>query len=142
MVTIDEMQMLLESVAEEFPDEFFRELNGGIGLQQELKRSPYARGDDLFILGEYHHDRMGRYIYIYYGSFMRAFGHLNRNALRRQLYKTVSHEFTHHMESLAGERGLEIKDEENIERYQMRTTQRDIDDGDITDRDFEREDVE
>jgi len=129
MVTIDEMQLLLENVAAAFPEEFYQELNGGISLLPDVKRSPYAQGDDLFILGEYHHDGMGRYIYIYYGSFMRVYGNLSQNALRRRLYKTVSHEFTHHMESLAGERGLEIKDEEDIERYQMRTTRRDIEDG-------------
>ena len=29
--------------------------------------------------------------------------------------ETFSHEFTHHMEGLAGERGLEIKDEAFLE---------------------------
>lgn len=133
MITIDEMHQMLDEVAQEFPDEFFESLNGGISLLPERKISRYDLGDDLFTLGEYHNDKMGRYIYIYYGSFMKVYGHLSRKALRQQLKKTVAHEFTHHFESLAGERGLEIKDEIQIARYtenrkakKMRTVPKDI----------------
>lgn len=117
MLTIEEMHRMLDGIAAEFPPEFYEELNGGISLLPEAKRSPYAREDDLYILGEYRHDKMGRYIYIYYGSFMRLYGRLKPERLSEKLKKTVAHEFTHHLESLAGERGLENKDEEQIEEY-------------------------
>ena len=120
MVTIDEMYQLLDEVAQEFPQEFFEDLNGGISLLPDKKRSPYAVGDDLYILGEYHRDRMGRYIYIFYGSFMKIYGHLSPQEIKRRLKKTVAHEFTHHWEDLAGERGLEIKDQIQLEQYRAR----------------------
>jgi len=132
MVTIDEMHEMLNEISEEFPEEFYKDLNGGISLLPDKKRSPYAVGDDLFILGEYHYDKMGRYIYIFYGSFMQIYGQVSKTALRKRLKKTVAHEFTHHLESLAGERGLEIKDEIQKQEYlerKMRTYKKDVEDG-------------
>ena len=41
---------------------------------------------------------------------------------RDELYTTLSHEFTHHVEGLAGERGLEIKDELEMEEYRREQT--------------------
>lgn len=120
MITIDEMHEMLDSIAEEFPKEFFEHLNGGINLLPEAKRSPHAVGNDLYILGEYRRDAMGRYICIYYGSFQRIHGSLSPEPLREKLWQTVAHEFTHHLESLAGERGLEIKDAEKLSNYLKR----------------------
>ncbi|MCL2368538.1 MAG: metallopeptidase family protein [Oscillospiraceae bacterium] len=117
MIPIDRVHEMLEQIAAEFPPEFYEKLNGGISLLPEAKRSPYARGDDLYILGEYCRDMMGRQIYIYYGSFLRAHGHKTEPEFYKELRKTVSHEFTHHLEDLAGERGLEVRDREELEDY-------------------------
>jgi len=111
---------MLEQIAAEFPDEFFEDLNGGISLLPEVKHSPYARAGDLYILGEYHHDMMGRYIVIYYGSLVRAHGHLEEALFYEELWRIVAHEFTHHLEGLAGERGLEVKDRAEIDAYLRR----------------------
>ena len=118
MITIDEMEAMLEEIAEELPQEFYKDLNGGILLLPELKISPGAVDGDLYTLGEYRYCcAMGRYIVIYYGSFRKLFGHYPAPKIKKQLRETLYHEFTHHMESLAGERGLEIQDEEDNERY-------------------------
>lgn len=118
MISIDEMEMLLEELAEELPHEFYNELNGGILLLPETKLSAKARNNDLFTMGEYHYSAgMGRYIVIYYGSFKRLYNHLPLQKLKERLRETLYHEFTHHMESLAGERGLEKKDEEFMMKY-------------------------
>lgn len=118
MITIEEAHELLDEVAQELPEEFWNELNGGVSLLPDLKRSPDAVADDLFVLGEYCvHPVMGRYINIYYGSFQRIYGECSAEAMRRHLRKTLFHEFTHHVESLAGERGLEIKDENRMHAY-------------------------
>jgi len=117
MITIDRMHEMLEEISAEFPAAFYEKLNGGICLLPEAKTSPYARRDDLYILGEYHYNVMGRYIHIYYGSFCRTHGHLEEGALYEELKKTLAHEFTHHLEALAGERGLEIQDEEDLAEY-------------------------
>jgi len=118
MIAIEEMEAMLEEIANDFPKELYDQLNGGIVLLPEEKPSPVSQKNDLYILGEYHIDRiMGRYIVIYYGSFVRLFGRLNHEALKAKLIHTLKHEFIHHLESLAGERGLEIEDARFIEKY-------------------------
>lgn len=118
MVSLEEMESILDEVTVGFPQELFKELNGGILLFPETKHNPVGRKNDLFILGEYHRGgNMGRYIVIYYGSFMKVYGRLEKEALRGRLIHTLKHEFTHHLESLAGERGLEIEDARYLENY-------------------------
>ena len=116
MVNMEEAGAMLDELAEELPAEFYRELNGGILLNPEAKRHPNEPG--LYIMGEYHtHHALGRYIVIYYGSFARLYGGLPPAHWKRELRHTLRHEFTHHVESLAGARDLERKDEERMERY-------------------------
>ncbi len=118
LISLEEMELLLEEITLDFPREIFVKLNGGIVLLPEAKRNEKIKEGNMLILGEYHSGgNMGRYIAIYYGSFRRVFGHLNEKLFKNQLIKTVKHEFTHHLESLAGERDLEIKDAEYIARY-------------------------
>lgn len=118
MITIDEMQIVLDKLAEELPQEFYNELNGGILLLPETKMSAYAKADDLYTLGEYRvNGVMGRYICIYYGSFERVFRGMGVESLTVQLRKTLRHEFRHHLESLSGEKGLELEDDEYIRKY-------------------------
>lgn len=118
MIDIDRFEVILDDIAGELPAEFYRELNGGILLLPEAKISPYAVSDDLYIMGEYiYSSSMGRMIKIYYGSFARSCSHLSEDALTEQIREVLYHEFTHHMESLAGEKGLELKDEAQLRRY-------------------------
>ena len=108
---------LMDEIADSFPKEFYKELNGAVLLLPEIKRHPTAQ--ELVIMGTYCRDQVGRRIELYYGSF----AHLaeregwSEAQWRKQLWGTLSHEFTHHLESLAGERGLEIKDAQFMARY-------------------------
>lgn len=111
MLTFDAAGDLLDQIAEEFPPEFYAQLNGGISLLPDEKIDPAFPPGEMYILGEYCHDQMGRYINIYYGSFCQVYDHLPNHVWERELRVTLAHEFTHHIEGLAGERGLEIKDE-------------------------------
>ena len=118
MISLEEMEVILDEIAVEFPQDFYKELNGGIVLLPEVKLSTKGRKKDLYILGEYHNSgNMGRYITIYYGSFLRVYGHLGEESMKEQLIHTLKHEFTHHLESLAGERNLEIKDAQFMANY-------------------------
>ena len=118
MVTIDEAEAMLDEIAESLPKEFYEELNGGISLLPDVKMHSEGARNGLYTLGEYHRDpAMGRYIVLYFGSFARLYGNLPVPAFYEKLKHTLVHEFTHHMESLAGERSLEIKDEIEMERY-------------------------
>lgn len=115
---IDEINNLLDEIAEEIPQDFFKELNEGIILLPEYKLHPESRTTDkLYIMGEYRRSITGRNIAIYYGSFEKIHFGKDKETLRQILKDTLLHEFTHHLESLAGERGLEIKDAEDLRRY-------------------------
>lgn len=110
--------MMLEEITETLPDDFFRDLNGGIHAVKQEKPHPKAIGNDLYILGEYLNSRqMGRSIIIYYGSFMRIYGNRSHEFIRNRLRKNILHEFRHHLESMAGERDLEVEDQIFMEKY-------------------------
>ena len=117
ILSFDQVGDLLDEMAEEFPEEFYQDLNGGISLLPEAVEDP--AGEDLYIMGEYCNDMMGRYINLYYGSFaaLAQQEEWTEEDWEDELYTTLAHEFTHHVEGLAGERGLEIKDELELEQY-------------------------
>ena len=117
ILSFDQVGDLLDEMAEEFPEEFYQDLNGGISLLPETVEDP--AGEDLYIMGEYCNGMMGRYINLYYGSFAALAQQENwtEEDWEDELYTTLAHEFTHHVEGLAGERGLEIKDELELEQY-------------------------
>lgn len=121
--TIEEVHEILNTIAEDIPEDFFKELNGGILLLPQHKLHPESRRrDKLYIMGEYHINRStGRTIIIYYGSFKRGYKGISSERLYKKLKDTLLHEFTHHLESLAGERGLEIKDARKLHSYRKRT---------------------
>ena len=120
MTDIDGFFEILKEVCDELPDEFFRELHHGVQLAEEFKMSPYARGTDLVIMGEYQRSRLGNKITIYYGSFARTCAGMTDEELRDRLREVVRHEFRHHMENLSGMHGrdsLEHEDKEELRRY-------------------------
>lgn len=119
VLSFEQVGEILDEMAEGFPPEFYEDLNGGILLLPEAKPDPDFPPGELYIMGEFCDDQMGRYINIYYGSFA-ALGleeQWDRKTWEDELYETLAHEFTHHIEGLAGERGLEIKDEEFMEMW-------------------------
>jgi len=123
MLTIDEFGEMLNEIADELPEELFKELNGGVVLVEHSKIHPESDHiNKLYIMGEYHHQPLGlgRYIVIYFGSFVNVYTHKTREQLKEELKRVVNHEFLHHLESLAGERGLEIKDAHDIAKYKLR----------------------
>jgi len=127
-ITFDEVGAMLDDIAEEIPKDFYRELNGGVFLSPDIKMHPEGSrngAENLYILGEYHNDRkgmggLGRYIAIYYGSFIRVYADMSPKEQKEHLRGVLLHEFTHHMESLAGEHGLAVKDAQRLEQYKRR----------------------
>ena len=125
MISLDEMQVMLDEIADDFPRELFNNLNGGILLLPQVKRNPRIKSSPIYILGEYHSGgNMGKYIAIYYGSFARLFGNTSEGFLRRRLTETLKHEFIHHLETQAGERGLANQDEQRMRRFLERDRKR------------------
>jgi len=125
MVGFEEVGEMLDEITDGLPDEFFYKLNGGVSLLEGVKTHRVSESaDPLYTLGEYRVQPggLGRYIVIYYGSFAAVYGHLDAESLKEKLRETVYHEFTHHMESLAGLSGLEKQDAADLERYKKRQT--------------------
>ena len=119
MVTFEEAAVMLDEIAEEIPAAFYKELNGGVYLLPEAKISPQSKPNHpLYILGNYNVRRdLGKYINLYYGSFEKIYSHLPPNKLRAELRRVLIHEFTHHVEFLAGEKGLIVKDAKAMAKY-------------------------
>lgn len=119
LMTYDEAHAYLDAVAESLSPSIFRDLNGGILLLERVVPSPNSLAGDLFTLGTYFYDPygLGRYIAIYYGSFVQLFRHASLAAQQTALREVLLHELTHHVESMAGVRDLEEEDRIFLEQY-------------------------
>lgn len=118
--TFDEVAELLDEMAEDFPPPFFDSLNGGILLQEEEKQDPLFPEGEMFFMGEYVVDHyLGRYINLYYGSFVASARneHWTEADWQEELYTTLAHELTHHVESMANAHGLDDKDAQELKTY-------------------------
>ena len=120
----DVFERLLDEVACELPDEFYNDLNGGIIISDEAPYHDQSVADDLYIMGEYRRSAMGRQIVIFYGSFAKLYPNISEEWLKKELRRVLRHEFRHHLEGLAGQRDLEVEDEEEIADYLWRHEQR------------------
>lgn len=116
-MTYEECGAILDEIADSLPVELYRELNGGIVLDSSFRLHPYAVDNDLYILGVYIHDNLGRRIRIYYGSIVRVFPHKTTEEYREILRRTLVHEVRHHNEFLAGADDLVYYDDDQISKY-------------------------
>ncbi len=119
VLSIDEVNDLLDTMAEEFPEALFDGLNGGVNLLEEAVPDTEFPEREMYILGEYCQDLLGNYINLYYGSFAALaekedWGHQD---WEDELYTTFSHELTHHMESRGGLHALDDRDAEELARW-------------------------
>ena len=118
-LTIDQVNDLLDEMADSFPEELFDGLNGGINLLEEAKPDPEFPEGEMYILGEYCDDLLGQYINLYYGSFaaLAEREDWGQETWEDELYTTLSHELTHHMEGRGGLHALDDRDAEELEEY-------------------------
>ncbi len=119
VLTIDRVNDLLDEMAEEFPEALFDGLNGGVNLLEEAVPDPDFPPGEMYILGEYCHDLLGCYINLYYGSFaaLAEKEDWDEDTWADELYTTLSHELTHHMEERGGLHALDDRDAEELEQY-------------------------
>lgn len=119
-LTFEQVGELLDEMAEEFPPVFFEELNGGILLEEEAKEDPLFPPGEMYFMGEYITDPyMGHSIALYYGSFLASARNedWDEETWREELYTTLAHEFTHHIEGRANAHGLDDQDAEDLLAY-------------------------
>ncbi|MBR1497461.1 MAG: hypothetical protein IJ617_07540 [Oscillospiraceae bacterium] len=114
MLSYDAAGRILDAAAEALPAGIFDDLNGGVNLIEDEKTD----GDGNYIMGLYHHDGMGRWVEIFYGSFAALYPEDDAR-FAEELGKTLRHELTHHVENKAGDRTLEHWDEEQKLRWEM-----------------------
>jgi hypothetical protein len=114
-MSFEEAELALDEIAADLPQEIFKRLNGGYVLTEEVMRD--ANG--FYILGQYHVQPtgLGRYVTVHYGSICEVFGNISPRMFREKLKFVLHHELTHHLESLAGDKSLEIQDEVDKARY-------------------------
>ena len=87
------------------------------GLEDGVRYHWYAQNNDLYILGVYVRDNLGKSIKIYYGSIIRAYINKTLDEYREILRRILVHELRHHNEYLAGADDLEYYDDEQISKY-------------------------
>ncbi len=111
---------LLDELAESFPEALFDGLNGGVNLQEDAVPDQEFPKGQVYILGEYCNDLLGRYINLYYGSFaaMAENEDWTGEDWEQELRQTLSHELTHHMEGRSGLHALDDKDEAEMAAWQ------------------------
>jgi predicted Zn-dependent protease with MMP-like domain len=116
-LSVDQFTRLLEEAVSQLPQEIFKDLNLGIGVVEShrLNRGT-GSGNPAYTLGEYRASHsMGRGIVLFYGSFMRVYPDMADDARSKaRIMAVLKHELTHHLESLAGARDLEITDAKRL----------------------------
>ena len=116
MLSFEQAGKILDAAVDALPEGIYDDLNGGVNLIRDTRRSE----DGRYTMGLYHHDGMGRYVEIFYGSFVAVYGHESDAVFAEELKKTLHHELTHHVESKAGDHTLEKWDEEQTLLWQAR----------------------
>ena len=113
ILTFDQAGDLLDQLAEGFPEALFEELNGGVNLLEDAVPDLEFPEGDMYVMGEFCDNLLGRYINLYYGSFaaLAEKEDWTEEDWRAELRQTLSHELTHHMEARGGLHALDDKDE-------------------------------
>ena len=121
MISTSDYKALVSDLLDELPDEFFRELSGGVIMSEATIVPSYAQENDLFTLGLYKIFAPGvRQIILYKGSFDRAYPQATLQEAKKILRGVIRHEFRHHLEYLAGihdSTSLEAADEREKRKY-------------------------
>ena len=120
MISIEEYRKIISELIDELPEVFFRKLSGGVIVSEATAVPDYARGDDLYTMGEYRVSSGMRQIIMYKGSFDRVYPQADAAEARALLRGVLRHEFRHHLESLGGVRNsssLEAEDEREKQAY-------------------------
>ena len=126
-MSIDEYRKIISDLQDELPAEFFRDLNGGVIVSEAMVIPDYARGNDLYTMGQYQVFSGIRQIVMFKGSFDCVYPHADVKEARKILRGILRHEFRHHLESLGGihnSSSLEAEDEREKQAYLSRTDSR------------------
>ena len=82
MISIEEYRKIVSELLDELPEEFFRELSGGVIVSEALVIPDYAKGNDLYTMGHYQIYSGVRQIVLFKGSFDRAYPQVDATEAR------------------------------------------------------------
>lgn len=121
VLSFDRAGELLDVLAEQFPPALFGGLNGGVNLLEDAVPDSEFPPGEMYVLGEYCDDLLGRYINLYYGSFaaLAEKEDWSRETWEEELRVTLSHELTHHMEARSGLHALDDRDARELETWRQ-----------------------
>ena len=120
MISTEEYNQIVSELLDEFPEEFFQELSGGVIVSEAAVIPDYARENDLYTMGAYQLSSGIRQIVLYKGSFDRLYPWADKAQAREILRGILRHEFRHHLEDLGGihnSSSLEAEDEREKQAY-------------------------
>ena len=123
MISTEAYKAIISDLMDELPEAFYRDLTGGVILSEALVIPDYAKGNDLYTLGQYQVCYGVRQIVMFKGSFDRLYPNADASEARGILRGVLRHEFRHHIEFLGGIRNsssLEAKDERQKQAYLAR----------------------
>ena len=123
MISTEAYRAIISDLMDELPEAFFRDLTGGVILSEALVIPDYAKGNDLFTLGQYQVYYGVRQIVMFKGSFDRLYPNADVPEAREILRGVLRHEFRHHLEYLGGihnSSSLEAEDERQKRAYLAR----------------------
>ena len=117
ILSIDEVNDILDDFADTIPEVLFEGLNGGVNLLEEAVPDPEFPEGEMYILGEYLDDLLGNYINLCDGAFaaLAEKEDWDRSTWEAELRTTLSHELTHHMELRSGLQALGDRDGAELE---------------------------
>ena len=118
MIGLAEYKQIVSELMDELPAAFFRELSGGVIVSEALVIPDYARGNDLYTLGQYQVYAGVRQIVMFKGSFDRAYPLADAAEARELLRGILRHEFRHHIEFLGGLHNSSTLEAEDARRKQ------------------------
>ena len=118
MIGLEEYKQIVSELMDELPAEFFRELSGGVIVSEALVIPDYARGNDLYTLGQYQVYAGVRQIVMFKGSFDRLYSQADAAEARELLRGILRHEFRHHVEFLGGLHNSSSLEAEDARRKQ------------------------
>ena len=114
MITTEQYNHIITELLDELPEEFFRELSGGVIVSEAMVIPDYAQDNDLYTMGQYQIYSGIRQIVMFRGSFNSAHPNVDLFEAKNLLRGILRHEFRHHLEFLAGihnSSSLEAEDE-------------------------------
>lgn len=120
MISLEEYKKILSELLDELPEAFFQKLSGGVIVSEAAVIPYYARGNDLYTMGEYQIYSGIRQIVMFKGSFDRVYPFADAAEARDLLRGILRHEFRHHLEYLGGvhnSSSLEAQDERDKQAY-------------------------